>query len=172
MPLDDTWIHFQFAENFIKGFFYQYNPGEPTAGTTSPLYVIVLGSFGFLIQNFIISSVFLSATFQLLSCILIYKISLLVFKNDYSPLKNFNPENLSIKFVSLIVALLTVFTGRLTWAALSGMETTMFTFFCLMGVYYHIRNFQQNKFTITPCLFIALATVSRPEGFLLFGLYL
>jgi len=172
VPLDDTWIHFQFAENFTKGFFYQFNPGEPTAGTTSPLYVIVLGAFSYLIRDFIINSVFLSAAFHLLSCIFIYKISLLIFKSDYSPLKHFNPEKFSPEFVSLLVSLLTVFTGRLTWAALSGMETTMFTFFCLAGVYYHVKNLQQNKFTIVPCFFIALATVSRPEAFLLFGLYL
>jgi len=172
VPLDDTWIHFQFAENFTKGFFYQYNPGEPTAGTTSPLYVIVLGAFSLLVRDFIISSVFLSAAFHLLFCIFIYKISLLILRSDGSPLKHFNPEKFSPRFVSLLIALLTVFTGRLTWAALSGMETTMFTLFCLAGVYCHIKNLQQNKFTIVPCLLIALATVSRPEAFLLFGLYL
>jgi len=172
VPLDDTWIHFQFADNFTKGFFYQYNPGEPTAGTTSPLYVIVLGAFSILITDFIISSVFLSAAFHLLSCIFIYKISILIFKSNDSPLKDFDSKKISPEFISLLVASLTVFTGRFTWASLSGMETTMVTFFCIVGVYHHIKNLQQNRFTIVPCLFIALATISRPEGFLLFGLYL
>ncbi|MCY7361725.1 MAG: hypothetical protein LH629_06600, partial [Ignavibacteria bacterium] len=25
VPLDDTWIHFQFADNFSKGNFFQFN---------------------------------------------------------------------------------------------------------------------------------------------------
>ncbi|MEO8211002.1 MAG: hypothetical protein ABI840_10605, partial [bacterium] len=57
-------------------------------------------------------------------------------------------------------------------AALSGMETTMFTFFCILGIYFHIKNLQSKQFTLVPAFFLSLATVSRPEGFLLFGLYL
>lgn len=171
VPLDDTWIHFQFAENFTKGFFFQYNPGEPTAGTTSPLYVIVLGAFSLIAKNFIVSSIILSAAFHLLSCIFIYKISLLVFNGEFSPLKKVNEQNFSPKFISLLVALLTVFAGRLTWAAMSGMETTMFTFFCTAGIYYHIKDLSKSKFTLAPTILFALATVSRPEGFLLFALY-
>lgn len=172
VPLDDTWIHFQFADNFSKGFFFQYNPGEPAAGTTSPLYVIVLGMTSFIIKNFIVNSIFLSVLFHFLSCILVYKISLCIFKNEYSPLKDLNSKTFTPEFTSLTVALLTVFTGRLTWSALSGMETTMFTFFCLAGVYYHIKNLQEGRFNLLPALFFSLATVSRPEGYLLFGLYL
>ncbi|MDQ3022180.1 MAG: hypothetical protein M3R36_16655 [Bacteroidota bacterium] len=172
VPLDDTWIHFQFADNFVKGYFFQFNPGEPAAGTTSPFYVIVLGTTSFLIKNFIVNSIFLSALFFLLSCIFIYKISLSIFKSENSPLKSITSNYISAESISLIVSLLTVFAGRFAWAALSGMETTMFTFFCILGIYFHIKNLQSKKFTLIPALFLSLATVSRPEGFLLFGLYL
>jgi len=172
VPLDDTWIHFQFADNFSKGNFFQFNAGEYTAGTTSPLYVILLGGTSFIIKNFIINSLFLSATFHLLSCFFIYKISLKIFQSEFSPLKNLESEFLSPKSISFIVALLTVINGRFAWSAMSGMETTMFTFFCIIGIYFHIQNLSKNKFNLLPALFIALGTVSRPEGFLLFGLYL
>jgi len=172
VPLDDTWIHFQFADNFAKGYFFQYNPGEYTAGTTSPLYVIVLGSMSYIIKNFIINSVFLSSVFYLLSCIFIYKISLLVLKNDNSLKGLLNSSKITPEFISLFIALLTAFTGRIVWSALSGMETTMFIFFCILGIYYHIKNLQSGKFSLLPALFISLAAVSRPEGLLLFGLYM
>ena len=171
VPLDDTWIHFQFADNFAKGYFYQYNIGEYTAGTTSPLYVIVLGITSLVIKNFIINSVILSSLFYFLSCIFIYKISLLIFQSEYSPLKYFDSTKISIKLISLLVAILTAFTGRIVLSALSGMETTMFTFFCIAGVYYHIKNLQSAKFNLLPTLFLSLAAVSRPEGYLLFVLY-
>jgi len=170
VPLDDTWIHFQFADNFAKGYFYQYNPGEPTAGTTSPLYVIVLGSISFIIKNFIVSSIFISALFHFLSCIFIYKLSLLIFESEYSPLKDLKSA-FSPKFISLMIAMLSVLAGRFTWSALSGMETTMFTFFCIAGIYFHVMNIQLRKFNLLPVVFLALATVSRPEGYLLCLLY-
>ena len=101
VPLDDTWIHFQFADNFAKGYFFQYNPGEYTAGTTSPLYVIVLGSMSYIIKNFIINSVLLSSVFYLLSCIFIYKISLLVLKNDNSLKGLLISSKITPEFISL-----------------------------------------------------------------------
>ncbi|HMS64185.1 MAG TPA: hypothetical protein PKD83_02895 [Ignavibacteria bacterium] len=172
VPLDDTWIHFQFADNFSKGNFFQFNAGEYTAGTTSPFYVIVLGLFSFITGNFIFNSIFLSAIFHFLSCIFIYKISLIIFGNKNSPLSELISAILTPQFVSLIIALLTVLNGRFAWSSLSGMETTMFTFFTILSVYFHIENLRLNKFNLLPALFLALSTVSRPEGFLLFGLYL
>ncbi len=172
VPLDDTWIHFQFADNFSKGNFFQFNAGEYTAGTTSPLYVIVLGIFSFIIKNFIINSIFLSALFHFLSCIFIYRISLRIFSSDESPLMKIKSKQLTPETVSLITALLTVLNGRFAWSGLSGMETTMFTFFCITGVYQHILNLKKHRFSLFPAILFSLATVSRPEGFLLFGLYL
>ncbi|HMS33109.1 MAG TPA: hypothetical protein PKC91_03400 [Ignavibacteria bacterium] len=172
VPLDDTWIHFQFADNFAKGFFFQFNSGEYTAGTTSPLYVIVLGSMSFLIKNFIVSSVFLSSIFFLLSCIFIYKISLKIFTEKSYSGEILRSTGISPEYISLIIALLTAFTGRIVWSALSGMETTMFMMFCLLGIYFHVKSLQSGKFSLLPALFISLATVSRPEGFLLYGLYM
>lgn len=169
VPLDDTWIHFQFADNFSKGYFFQYNPGEPTAGTTSPLYVVVLGSAGLITNNFIFASIFLSALFQILTVIYVYRISFLVFSQKDSPSNETGFVN--AKFVSMIVAMLTIFSGRLVWSALSGMETTMFTFFCVAGIYYHSKNLTSKTFGILPAVLFTLAAVTRPEGVLLYLIY-
>ncbi|MBL7128974.1 MAG: hypothetical protein ISS16_08315 [Ignavibacteria bacterium] len=171
VPLDDSWIHFRFAENFANGYFFHYNIGEPAAGSTSPFWVVLLAGFSFISGNFIFISIFLSAVFHLLSVIFIYKISLEVFKDLEFSAKKLYEHTLEPEFLSLIVALLTVLAGRFAWAGLSGMETTMFAFFCLIGIYVHIRNLQNKKFTIIPALLFGLATVSRPEGFLLSVLY-
>src|SRR5215475_3677802 len=43
MPLDDTYIHFQYARVLAEGHPLQYNPGQPpTSGATSLLYPLVL----------------------------------------------------------------------------------------------------------------------------------
>lgn len=171
VPLDDTWIHFQFADNFSQGNFFQYNPGEYTAGTTSPLYVVILGISGLISKAFIFNSVFISFVFYVLSCIFIYRLSLLLFENVLPEISFSGNLHISAEFLSLLISLLTVFSGRICWAALSGMETTMFIFFCIAGVYFHLKDLKQSKFSFLPVLFISLATVSRPEGFLLIAIY-
>src|SRR4051794_21135502 len=38
LPLDDGWIHLQFARNLAHGAGLAYNPGERVAGSTAPLW--------------------------------------------------------------------------------------------------------------------------------------
>ncbi len=42
-PLDDAWIHLNFARNFSRGLGFCFNPGEPVAGSTGPLWTALLG---------------------------------------------------------------------------------------------------------------------------------
>ncbi|MBK8982420.1 MAG: hypothetical protein IPM38_08925 [Ignavibacteria bacterium] len=171
VPLDDTWIHFRFADNFVNGYFFHYNPGEPTAGTTSPLYVIILGITSLLIPDFIINSVFLSGLFYIFTCIIVYKISLLIFQNSNFKFNDSIPAYLTPQILSLLVSLLTVFAGRFAWAAMSGMETTLFTFFTLAGVYLHLKDLRSKTFSVLPTLMFALSSVLRPEGMLIYSIY-
>src|SRR3989454_11432366 len=43
-PLDDSWIHLQFARNIAEGAGFAYNPGVPVAGSTAPLWTLLLGA--------------------------------------------------------------------------------------------------------------------------------
>ena len=45
-PLDDSWIHLQFARNVATGWGFSYNPGEPTPGSTAPLWTLLLAANG------------------------------------------------------------------------------------------------------------------------------
>src|SRR5438046_9867472 len=48
-PLDDSWIHLHFARNLAEGHGFAYNPGVPVAGSTAPLWTLVLaGAFALL----------------------------------------------------------------------------------------------------------------------------
>ena len=46
-PLDDSWIHLQFARNLAAGAGFSYNPGTPVAGSTAPLWTLLLGAVAF-----------------------------------------------------------------------------------------------------------------------------
>jgi hypothetical protein len=42
LPLDDDWIHLAYADNLVEHGGFHYNPGEPEAGMSSPLWVVML----------------------------------------------------------------------------------------------------------------------------------
>src|SRR6266404_9991176 len=43
-PLDDSWIHLHFARNLAEGHGFAYNPGVPVAGSTAPLWTLLLAA--------------------------------------------------------------------------------------------------------------------------------
>ena len=46
-PLDDSWIHLHFARNIAEGHGFAFNPGRPVAGSTAPLWTLVLAAGAF-----------------------------------------------------------------------------------------------------------------------------
>lgn len=157
VPLDDVWIHFRFAENFASGHFYQYNIGEPTPGTTSPLWVIVL-SIPFLFSQSLALpyALLVSSLFFLLTLIQLYRLCLkLGFDGIYS----------------LFITLITLSAGRLLWSSLSGMEITLFCYLCILIFKNHLRELDTKKVLISSGLLLGLAANTRPETYLLAGIY-
>jgi arabinofuranosyltransferase len=156
VPLDDTWIHFRFAENFSHGHFFEYNINQPTPGTTSPLWVMLL-SISFLLKlDPIVFSISLSSLFFLLTCLETYRLSS---KLGFTP--NF----------ALMAALLVVFAGRLAWSSLSGMEITVFCYLTLLAANLYLDELKENRVTVLTGLVLGLAVVIRPEGILLALIY-
>src|SRR6185436_8717270 len=43
-PLDDSWIHLHFARNLAEGAGFSYNPGHAVAGSTAPLWTVLLAA--------------------------------------------------------------------------------------------------------------------------------
>lgn len=157
VPLDDVWIHFRFAENFAHGNFYQYNVGEPTPGTTSPLWVIIL-SIPFLLSEAaaLPFALAVSSIFFLFTLIELYKFCLrLGFDGIYS----------------LFITLITLSAGRLLWSSLSGMEITLFCLLCVLIFRNQLSEFENKKLTILNGLLLGIAANTRPETYLLAGIY-
>jgi len=157
VPLDDTWIHFRFAENFAHGHFFEYNIGEPTPGTTSPFWVIVL-SIPFLISPrlILLFSLIAGSVFFLLTGLETYRLGKrLGFNDSYA----------------FFIAVLTLFAGRLAWSSLSGMEITFFTYLTVIIIKIHLGELEQNKISIVTGLLLGLAVITRPEAYLLALIY-
>ncbi len=151
VPLDDAWIHYQFARNLSQGDGFSYNPGEPAPGSTAPLWTLLLAGVGLFTEDFLLPSLLLSAFFFLLTIGLTYGLTYFL-TADW--------------LAAFLAALGVAFTGRLLWAGLAGMETTAFAALSVAGVWAYSRQ----GLRPFPALLLGLAGQLRPEGHALFAL--
>src|SRR5689334_11080937 len=124
MPLDDVYIHFQYAKQMALGQPYIYNPGLPaTSGATSFLYPYML-AIGYLLDfqglNLGLWAMLLGMVALACSTWLVYRL-----------VKIFDaPEWLAI-LMGVIFAL----SGPVSWHFMSGMETGWVMLFTLGTLY-------------------------------------
>lgn len=148
MPLDDSYIHFQYTRALAQGKPFDYNlSGETSSGDTSLLYPFLLAIghlLGFTQLSLGIWAVLIGSLAHLASAWLIYK--LLV-------------EPKQPTFIPLTVALSFAVSGAFFWAALSGMETSLF----ISSILFTLYAYQQlpSRYTLSAAAFAALV---RPEG--------
>jgi hypothetical protein len=155
--LDDTWIHVRYAESISEGNGLAYNEGEISSGATSPLWVLSLAAI-YAISNPSIDTqvhiaIGLSAVGNVLTVLAITGFGWWASRKEW---------------IGLLAGLLTALTGRFIWMGLSGMETTAFTALCILAIWSHVADVRQERvFGWRTGILAALATLGRPEGYLL-----
>lgn len=153
VPLDDAWIHFQFARNLAQGHGFSFNPGQPQPGSTAPLWTLLLAGAGLFTEEFLIPALALSLLFLLLTVGLSY---------------GFTMQLTGRRWAGFLAAVGVAMAGRLLWAGLSGMEATAFAALSLAAVWLYTRQ----GLRPWPALLFALGSQIRPEGHALFALAL
>lgn len=151
VPLDDSWIHYRFAANFRNGDGFGFNRGQPTPGSTAPLWAGILALVG---SGYLIPSKVIGMLAYLAVGVMNYRLGL--------QMGLFKP-------FALLAGLGTLAAGRLVWSAPSGMETTVFTLFSLVCLMAWGRS-SQGEISSDTSILIGLACMLRPEGYLLLGL--
>lgn len=151
-PLDDTWIHLTYARNFIEYGEWAFRPGAESAGSTSPLWTVLL-SIGYLFRlpphawAYFLGWVALS-----MMGIRAENIARRVVKSYQS----------KIPWVGLFIAL----AWHLTWSATSGMETLLHGLIILIVLGMLMENSPQY---LTLGLLTGLSVWVRPDGLTLLG---
>jgi len=151
-PLDDTWIHLQFARNLAVGDGLSYNPGELITGSTAPLWTGLLSVFFLLPGSPFIWVQALGIALFVAGCWVTFRLACAL--------------GLSQGW-SLVAACLAACTSWLVWSALSGLEIPLFVFLSVGGIVLHIRERVEPQ---RPPLSLAILGVSilvRPEALLL-----
>lgn len=151
-PLDDSWIHLQFASRIAAGDGLAYNPGHWVAGSSAPLWTALLAP-AFLISPLaaILWAKALGILFLILAVIAADRLA-----------KQFGLS----KSTRILATVLVGTSHWLLWAALSGMEVTLFTALSLWGMVLHAREKQRGE-GISSVAFFAAGCLARPEGILL-----
>ncbi|MDF1537697.1 MAG: hypothetical protein P1Q69_02200 [Candidatus Thorarchaeota archaeon] len=151
--LDDSWIHLEYARSIYEGRAWEYSPGYPSTGSTSPLWSIVLSIIFFFTSD--PASIVWGV--MIVSWILYFLCTFTVgyFVSDLT-------ESLLIGSVSMIVF---VVIPSNTWLMLSGMEYPLFMLLLLLPLI--LMNNSGSQFDAALGLVAGLAFLARSEGILL-----
>jgi hypothetical protein len=151
LPLDDSWIHLRFADNLAAGRGFAINPGAPVAGSTAPLWTLLLAVALALGLPGLVAAKTLGLACYGATGVLTRRLARAVAL----------PRGLALAAGVGVVGL-----GRLAWGALAGMEVCLATAAVAAGALCLTRG----RPLIATIVF-ALATLARPEAGLVLALH-
>jgi arabinofuranosyltransferase len=153
--VDDAYITFRYADNFVHGRGIVFNQGEYVEGYSNFLWLMTISSFMFLGLKPVIVSQLLGVVFYVGSCLLIYLFGEHLFRD-------FNHR--------YFFAVLTVFSFASSRSTLffstSGMEHSLFIFLLLISAYFLFV--REDVWLANLCFLLLILT--RLEGLLFFVL--
>ena len=150
-PLDDSWIHLQFARNLAEGRGFAYNPGVPVSGSTAPLWTLALGGLFALFGSHPVLAKALGLAAALGAAWLA------------GALASIWTER---RGLARLAAFLTALAGPTVWGALSGMEVTFAALLVTASLVLHARGR-----SVPAAIALALGTAARPESVILLPLF-
>jgi hypothetical protein len=146
-PLDDSWIHLHFARNLAEGHGFAYNPGVPVAGSTAPLWTLLLAAAFALLGSDPAWAKVLGIGAALGTALLIPRLVRLWTES---------------RALALVGGILAAISGPLVWGALSGMEVSLAALLVTAALVAHATRREG-----ATALVLGLGVLARPEVLLL-----
>ncbi len=154
-PLDDAWIHQTYARNLAETGQLAFVPGQPSAGSTAPLWTVLL-SVGYLLgAPFKFWAYSLGIALLGLTGWTVARLGTRLFP-DYH-------------WLGLWAGLFCLFEWHLVWAAVSGMETMLFVWLSVLLVERYLAS-RPAGHGVWLGLLGGLLALTRPEGLVLVAL--
>ena len=157
--LDDAWIHQVYARNLGTRGEFAFFPGQPSAGSTSPLWTILL-SIGYVLRvDFQVWSYLVGALLCGATALVLARLTFRLTAGRYPRL-------------TLVIPLCVLFEWHLAWSAVSGMEIPLFVFLSvlLLERFYAVEDDSPTPPIARGAalgLVAGLLTLTRPEGVVL-----
>jgi hypothetical protein len=154
-PLDDSWIHLQFAKQLAAGHGLAYSGLERVTGSTAPLWTAMLALLGLLPGNAVAWTKLLGALLHLASVGLTYRLA----------------RQLDLRRgLAALAALWTLLAYWLVWSSVSGMEVPLFIVLSLAGMILQVSERADPSRPPVALPVFAVGALVRPEGYLLLAL--
>ncbi len=151
-PMDDPYIHFQYARNLAHGAGFSFNPGEPSPGATSPLWVLLLALGNTLGVRAEWLALGLGMASMSAAAVLTFEVGL--------------AAGLPL-LPAIFAGTCTAACGRMVWAGLSGMETCLAAALSLLLVRAQMAEWRGWRRGILLGAVAGLAVAARPEMLIL-----
>ena len=154
---DDAFISFRYAANLLAGDGLTYNPGARVEGYTNFLWVILTLPFLRLggEEQLLALMKFVGIGFGLGTIVLTYACGRRLFESRTAP---------------LVASLLLSASPPFCCNAVSGLETMLFVFLVTLALLFRLGS--EHRHDLGFAFAMALASLTRPEGFYFFGLLL
>lgn len=154
-PLDDSWIHAQFARNIATGRGFTYTGGEWVSGSTAPAWTLLLAVGYFFTRNIIVAAIALGLMCQ--AAVGWYALRLAELAGAPRPL-------------AVLAGLCAGVTQAIVWGAVSGMEVPLASALVLAGMYYHFRwREERGVRTHAGSALLGVSALARPENLAIAG---
>jgi arabinofuranosyltransferase len=165
---DDAYISLRYSRNISNGLGPYYNADEHVEGYTNFAWTILmalvirgLGPAGAPLAAKALGVIFGAATIL---------VTFLVFKTAFTPDGEDDPP-LAADIGALIAAGILCVNPAFALNSASGLETTMFAFFLMLGVFLALKE-ERKQIWMGSGLAFGVAVLTRPEGIALAGVYL
>ena len=156
-PLDDAWIHLQFARNVAEGQGFSFNPGESSSASSAPLWTLALAvPLGLGLPPLA------SAKLLGLALVGITALAAAALTRRLS----------GDQWAGLLAGLAVAITPRMAWAGLSGMEVPLYAALVTLAMLSYVRALERPgaRAGTSWGLWAGLAGWARPETFVAAGI--
>ena len=154
---DDAFISLVYAKNLSNGDGLVFNIGERVEGYTNFLWILLLSIPHLIRIDATLFAELLGFCAAVGTLVTTFLLSLKI-----------TPKRPVV--YHFIPSILLAANGAFSYWSFSGMETALFTFLVSMGVYHYVREVASSKPSLLSSLVWGLASLTRPEGILLFTL--
>ena len=173
-PLDDSWIHLHFARNLAEGAGFSYNPGHPVAGSTAPLWTLLVAA-GFALGGpapWVVKT--LGFLLTLAAALVTRRLAVALTRPPHPDPLPLRGRGAKVRGgedtgegAGLLAAAGVLLTPALAWGSLSGMEVPLAALLVTGALYAHVTAREW-----ATGLVLGLAVLARPEALLLVPLVL
>lgn len=147
-PLDDSWIHQTYARNLAYRGEFAFVAGQPSAGSTSPLWTFILAIGYWLRIDYRVWTFGLGIALLALNAWLVYRLVLRLWPGAGG--------------AAMAAGVLVTVEWHLVWAAASGMETLLFSAGTLL-----VLVLDWPRYAGLAGLIAGLTVLARPDGLIL-----